>query len=131
MTRSQIFNTIIGTILTALGVLILLVAVEPTHPFVWAPAFLILLGFISLSGAVDPNEEKFKLNDRGAIVAAVFILGGILILLRQIGVIDAPLLQYGLGGFLIAVGIYGLYLGLSPWINARMSDSPRHTHIKH
>lgn len=131
MKKAQIFNIIIGTILTAIGILVISATIEPTHPVVWAPAFFILLGLIALSGAVEPDEEKFRLNDRGSIVAASLILGGILILLRQTGVIDAPLLQYGLGGFLIAVGIYGLYLGLSPWINARMSEPPRHTHIKH
>lgn len=119
MKKAQIFNIIIGTVLVALGILIISLAVEPTHPFFWAPVFLILFGLISVSGAFDHDEEKFKLNDRAVIVATVFVFGGILIWLRQIGIIDAPLLQYGLGGFLIAVGLYGLSQGLSPWINAR------------
>lgn len=79
-------------------------------PRIWVGMILVLVGIVTLPGATQSDGTKSA--GSSILVAATMVGVGGYIILRDTGVIEVPVLGYGLSLFLIGTGIYGIVAAL-------------------
>lgn len=116
---------VVGLVLFVFGCVLLSHSVSATDIHLWMPAFLVLIGIFMLPAAGSEDAEKSESSSRrvstNTMIAISLLFAGLVLLLREFGVITVPILQYGLGGGFIVVGLYGMI----PSIAAILTDQAK------
>ena len=94
MKLGTIAHIVIGTALIVAGVVFLGIGMSGETANFWIACVIVLAGVF-----VVQSSAPVGLGIMGV---------GLFMLLRELGIVQTPWLSYGLGVFLIAVGIYGI-----------------------
>lgn len=116
---------LVGLALFLLGLFLLTRTVDVDEMRFWVPVFLILMGIFILPEATarrdwESSDQPSTQFSAGVVVAASMLGIGVFLLFRQFGIIDAPILQYLVGGGLVIIGLYGMV----PAVLAILSKPP-------
>lgn len=108
----QIIAILVSMAILVLGILFLTATLDANQFTIWLPVVLILSGLLILPQPHSKQDEATNTAQTTAIAMALVGLGGF-VLLRQMGIIDTSILRYGVGAFLVGVGIYGIFKNLN------------------
>lgn len=108
----QIIAILVSMAILVLGILFLTATLDANQFTIWLPVVLILSGLLILPQPHSKQDEATNTTQTTAIAMALVGLGGF-VLLRQMGIIDTSILRYGVGAFLVGVGIYGIFKNLN------------------
>lgn len=108
----QIIAILVSMAILVLGTLFLTATLDANQFTIWLPVVLILSGLLILPQPHSKQDEATNTTQTTTIAMALVGLGGF-VLLRQMGIIDTSILRYGVGVFLVGVGIYGIFKNLN------------------
>ena len=108
---NQYIVLVASLLLLCLGVAMLTHIVSTDTATLWLPSMLVLGGLFLIPGGSSSSKDtqaNTPTNSPAFLVAISLVLVGGVLLLRDLGIIEIPILRYLLGGGLCVIGLAGI-----------------------